>query len=475
MTELLAPAGNIESLKVAVENGADAVYLGVSEFNARLKADNFTVDNLAEWVEYAHLFGVKVYLVLNTSLKEAELSRAADVAKKAKTAKIDAIIVTDIGLIQILQNTMPDMVLHFSTQTGIHNLEGALEAKKLGASRVIVSRETTARDIENIKQTGLQVEAFVHGALCVSFSGGCLLSSFIGGNSGNRGLCMQPCRQQYKALTGSKNAKEGYLLSTSDLCALPYVEWLIKSGVSSLKIEGRLRRPEYVAQAVKTYRKILDGGKYSEEDIVNLKKIYNRGDFTEGYYFSADDKNRTANIMSTVIQGHKGAFVGRIGEKGLKFSEGDGFKVLRKGSEIGSAVFEYGTLKFSIKAVKADDELFITSDARQLEELKTQNKRLPVNILFSARVGEPAELEFTCKNTTITIKSDFIVSAARSAPITAEDIKGQLEKLNDTFFQCGNIKIEIEGDIFLAKSQINEMRRRAAEKLKNGILSAYDK
>jgi putative protease len=488
MPELLAPAGSVDGLKAAVENGADAVYLGLEGiFNARLKASGFTVHNLTEWVEYAHLHGVRVYLTLNTAIKEDELKESIEVAKVGKIAKVDAIIVSDIGLIHSLRSTMPDIDLHLSTQAGIHNMEGALEAVKLGVRRIILSREARMGDIIKIKKNiRCEIEVFVHGALCVSFSGNCLLSSFIGGNSGNRGLCKQPCRQHYKAILDTKICNTGYLLSTSDLCMLPCLNKLTEIGVDSLKIEGRLRRAEYTAQVVRTYRRVLNAnGLYTEQDISDLKKIYNRGDFTNGYYFMTGTKKD--DLISSAVQGHKGLFVGHVSSvlcdkynestllltgKNVSIVNGNAYKVLRNGKEIGNAVVKNGHVK-GTSGIKKGDELYITSDEEQLQTLKVQNKKLPVKIRFIANIGERAQLVFIHNEHTVYVSSEFIVPPAHSVPTAKSEIKIQMLKLNTTPFVSDEIEIKTMGDLFIAKSQLNKMRREAVEKLKTKILSAY--
>ena len=264
-TEVLAPAGNFESLKCAVMNGADAVYLGLTRFNARAKAGNFTTEELKKAVEFCRFFGVKVYVTFNTIYKQSEYDDVITCMKECRDIGVNAFILQDFSLISRIKSTMPDIVLHLSTQAAVHNLEGALAAEKLGFTRVILSREALLGDIEKIhKNTSLEIEAFVQGALCVSFSGNCYFSSLVSGFSGNRGKCMQLCRKQYVF-----NGKKAYWLSPKDVCMKNKVDQLIKAGVCSFKIEGRMRRPEYVGEAVNCYKTILSGEKY---DISRLKR-----------------------------------------------------------------------------------------------------------------------------------------------------------------------------------------------------------
>ena len=258
MVELLSPAGNFDSLKAAVQNGADAVYFGTEYFSARAYATNFSLDKLEEAISYAKLRGVKTHLTLNTLLKDSELDKSFEIAKKAYEYGIDAIIVQDIGFGKLLIDSFPDLDIHASTQMSIHNLQGVLALEKLGFKRVVLARELSARDITYIcKHSNIEIECFIHGALCISYSGQCLFSSIIGGRSGNRGCCAQPCRLPYTLLENDNSIDNGYLLSTRDLCGLDYLQDLISAGVTSLKIEGRMKSPTYVSTVTRIYKKYI--------------------------------------------------------------------------------------------------------------------------------------------------------------------------------------------------------------------------
>ena len=259
MIELLSPVGDFECLKAAVQNGADAVYFGAGSFNARAFATNFDDEALENAITYAKLRGVKTNLTLNTLIKNDEMENAINLAKKAYELGIDAIIVQDLGLARYLIKNFPDLAIHGSTQMSVHSLEGVLALQKMGFSRVVLSRELSLEEIEYIcKNSNIEIEVFVHGALCISYSGQCLFSSMVGGRSGNRGKCAQPCRLPYELLENDTTIDKGYLLSPRDLCGLDYLPQLIKSGVSCLKIEGRMKTPEYVATVTRIYRKYLD-------------------------------------------------------------------------------------------------------------------------------------------------------------------------------------------------------------------------
>lgn len=305
MIELLAPAGDISALKTAIASGTDAVYLGLSAFNARIKAQNFNGDNIADVVKYCHIFGVRVYVTVNISIKHNEIEDVENLISLCKRADVDAFIICDFAVLDIVRRIAPEIPLHASTQLGICNAEGAKFAESCGFTRVVLSREATLEEIKKIRaETNLEIECFVQGALCVAFSGKCLMSSITNGGSGNRGRCLQPCRLKYT----EKGGKSGYLLSTSDLCLVNRLSELNAAGVTSFKIEGRLRRNEYVAKTVSVYRKVIDNNFAVEKsDIEILKSAFNRGGFSEGYAFSDTDK-----IMSIRTQGNIGVRAGRI-------------------------------------------------------------------------------------------------------------------------------------------------------------------
>lgn len=292
MIELLAPAGDFECLKAAVQNGADAVYFGTNLFSARAYATNFDSKNLEEAIFYSKSRGVKTYLTLNTLLKNSELDKAFNIAKNAYFLGIDGIIIQDLGLADMLIKNFPDLPLHASTQMTIHNLNGALLLEKLGFKRVVLSRELSLNEISYIcNNCSIEIECFIHGALCICYSGQCLFSSIVGGRSGNRGKCAQPCRLPYSLVKRDKNnncstIQNGYLLSTRDLCTLEELGSFISSNVTSLKIEGRMKSPEYVATVTRIYRKYIDIAKskpnyqVNESDKIELLQVFNRGSFS---------------------------------------------------------------------------------------------------------------------------------------------------------------------------------------------------
>ena len=307
MSEILAPAGDAQSFYAALNAGADAIYLGLTDFSARKSAENFTLSNLSQFTDRAHLFGVKVYVALNTLVKDAELPSFFSCAREAWNAGADALIIQDIFLGKILHECYPEIVLHLSTQAGVCNVYGARLAKRYGFSRVILARETPIEDISEIAKI-LETEVFVQGALCTCFSGQCYMSSFAGGNSGNRGFCKQPCRKKY-SIDGNKKEKLAYRLSLSDLCVGEQIRPLIQAGVCSFKIEGRMRSPSYVSASVRYYRDLLDekSAPVLKQDFSDLKRTFNRGNYTLGYSFGQDK-----NLISFEVQGHIGERVGKV-------------------------------------------------------------------------------------------------------------------------------------------------------------------
>lgn len=463
--EILAPAGNMESLKCAVNNGADAVYLGLKKFNARAKAGNFSTEELREAVEYCRFFGVKVYVTFNTIYKKNEYDEVIECIKQCSDIGVNAFILHDFALISRIKSTMPDIVLHLSTQAGVHNLDGALAAEKLGFTRVILSRETLISDIEKIrKNTSLEIEAFVQGALCVSFSGNCYFSSLVSGYSGNRGKCMQLCRKKY-----SFKNKKAYWLSPKDVCMRDEMQKLIAAGVSSFKIEGRMRRPEYVGEAVNCYKSALENKKY---DLNRLKKMYNRGDYTQVYV-----KNDLEDVIYPYTQNHIGKAVGTV--KSLKgryallscpLSKGDGIKFMRGNMEIGSASVSSDGVKTGFTGkVLPGDEVRITTDKKLCDEVLSKKRLLDFDLAAKVDNGK-IELSLTCGNVCETIVKDGI-EPAKNNPLTEKDVIIAFTKTDDKGFRLRNADISINQSVFLAKSQLNELRRQALGRLRQKIIA----
>ena len=484
--EILSPVGNKESFYAAVNNGADAVYLGVKEFNARNNIQNFGIDEIKEIVEYAHIFDVKVYLAINILIKDQEMLEALNIAKKAYLSGVDAFIVQDLGFATTLKKCIPEAELHASTQMGIHNLEGAKFLEGLGFSRVVLSRETSLKEIKRIKEgTNLEVEYFVQGALCVAFSGNCYLSSLLCSKSGNRGECKQLCRLPYLI----ENMKEeGFYLSAKDFCMLPMLKELAEAGVDSFKIEGRARRPSYVAIATRIYKQAVESDfKFSDKDIEDLKKSFNRGDFIKGYLSGE-------KIIDEKIQGHKGIKVGKVikVEKGKRFnlvtllsdheiSKGDGLKFIKDGKEVASlGVGDVKKIKNNTYVVstatdvKLNSDVYLTLDYKFEENALKNIKKLKLNAIFNAKLNKKAELILKYKDISVAVKSKNIFEEANSQPLNYSDLFTQLSKITDFPFIISELNANLD-NVFARKSEINEMRREGLKLLKEAILNQYKK
>ncbi len=484
--ELLAPAGSLDNLKVAVSAGADAVYLGLQTFNARNKADNFSKENIAEVVAYCHLRNVKVYLTVNTLIKDSEVQDFIDMIKVCVEAKVDAYIVQDFGVAYLLKNNFANICLHSSTQMGVHNLEGAKVMEKYGFTRVVLSRETTLEDIRQIRQnTSLEIEYFVQGALCVAFSGNCYMSSLMHNESGNRGRCLQLCRLPYSSFIDDKPIKKGYLLSPTDISLIDRLKELKKAGVDSLKIEGRMRRSGYVATATKEYRKAIDNLEGKDFNKDNLVKVFYRGKYNEAYL---DTKN--PNIINTLFQNHRGVEIGVV--KAVKpfknlneiivssahnIVVGDGLKFVgRAESSLGvGSVKKVGDNYSLISTAKPnkDDKVFLMVDKAYEDSVVSIDKKIDITAKFVGKVGNKPILTFVCGEVEVSCSGENVLEKAKSSPMTIDMIGEQIAKLGDTDFNLVSFEADIE-DIFMPKSQLNELRRNAIEQLKVAIIEEYN-
>lgn len=480
MLEILAPAGNAECAAAAINNGANAIYLGYSSFSARQSADNFDGEALRTVIQNAHLNDVKVYVAMNTIVKDSEVEDFIKTMLFVWSLGADAIILQDVLLGKVLHRQYPEIVLHLSTQAGVCNVNGAKFAKECGFSRVILARETPLAEIEKIAKI-IETEVFVQGALCTCFSGQCYFSSFAGGNSGNRGRCKQPCRKQYSYNRKGFEEKT-YALSLSDLCVGEDVEKLMQAGVVSFKIEGRMRRAEYVAAAVRYYRILLDKKSGEQAALSDLKRTYNRGNYTRGLAFGQDKR-----FLSPVIQGHLGEKVGVIKVINGKFlvesqwkpRQGDSFKILRDGHEVGGAWFSKQEGKHFVLSskvrLKNGDSVFVTTDTAVNERVLQAQKKSVLSISLQFHENDYAfakcgDVEYT---------SAELLQSASNRPLIEEELKNCFSKTDGLPVEIVFEKIDIEGNIFIPKSKLNEFRRNFYEKLlekitKNGhILYEY--
>lgn len=510
MIDLLSPVGDFDCLKAAVQNGANSVYFGANLFSARAFASNFDLDELKNAIQYARIRGVKTNLTLNTLIKNDEFEDAFNLAKKAYEFGIDAIIVQDLGLAKMLIKSFPDLAIHASTQMSVHNLQGVLELQELGFKRVVLSRELSIGEIEYIcRNSNVEIECFIHGALCISYSGQCLFSSMIGGRSGNRGKCAQPCRLPYKLLENNSVIDSGYLLSTRDICGLDFIPDMINAGVTCLKIEGRMKKPEYVATVTRIYRKYIDLAESSEPYVVDdadrkiLMQAFNRGSFSCGHLSNEPNKKLVFKDKSD----NMGLFLGKVekynSNKGyitVKLNEpievGDTVALEResgtynvsevmvsnkniKGTKVGQTV-TIGRMKGNIKL---GDKIFKMSSKSQNsianDSLRFENRKVALNCKVTVKENQPLEINITSandldiyKNLNITSTLDVLPVEAKNRPISKDDIIAQINKTTSTPFNFANIKVNLDDNLFLPKiSSLNELRRTALENVENFAIS----
>ena len=477
--ELLSPAGNREALVAAVQNGADAVYLGYTAFGARSYAGNFDGEGLAEAVRYCHERGRRVYVTVNTLVKDAEMDDAADVLEMLLNCGADAAIVQDLGLAALCRERFPELSLHASTQMTIHNAQGVRLLREMGFTRVVPARECPLSEVRAIAAEGLETEVFVHGALCVSVSGQCLFSSMVGGRSGNRGKCAQPCRMRYRQADGT----DGYLLSTRDLMLLSRLGELRDAGVLSLKIEGRMKRPEYVAVVTAAYRRALDRAMRGEpcapdaQTERELLQIFNRGGFTEGYLTGRTNEA----LMSWKRPNHWGVPIGTVTRMRAELADvrltealhdGDGLAI--RGAQERETVYSGPCRSAGSEATvrvadggfmpRAGDEVFRLTDALQMEKAREsyarETTRIPFDARLTARVGERPTLVVTDGAHEAAAQGEEAVSAAKSRALDEAGARRQIEKTGDTPYALRKLTLLGEG-AFLPASALNALRRDA--------------
>lgn len=564
MIELLSPIGDFDCLKAAVQNGADSVYFGGSLFNARYNAHNFDADELKQAIQYAKLRNVKVDFTLNTLIKNNEFADAVELANYVYSLGVDAIIVQDLGLARYLIKNFPDLPIHASTQMTIHNLHGVKELEELGFKRAVLSRELSLDEIQYIcKNTNIEIETFIHGALCISYSGQCLFSSSIGARSGNRGKCAQPCRLPYK-LFSTNNQKQklnqnksdtnnsincnnndndnnsnncnnnsnynnhnncnnnsndicldsGYLLSPRDLCGLNYIPQLINAGVSCLKIEGRMKSPEYVATVTKIYRKYIDLA-YSQKDYIidqndidELMQVFNRGGFSSANFESTPNRNYVFKEKPNNI----GIYIGNVSK--LNKEKGLVRLTLKNDVQIGDKIsFEKEEHKYTISELMCNnnnlreantgdtvvigrmkgnlhlgDKVYKLTDAvksKKIDEfIQKENKKIPLSAHIIVKKGVPLSLEVTsCDKEngnyfSMSAKSviDILPIDAITNPISEDRIKEQLCKTTNSQFEFKYIKVDLDDNTYVPKiSYINQLRRECLEKLEEQAIKRFSR
>lgn len=531
--ELLSPVGDFECLKAAVQNGANSVYLGASSFSARAKATNFGNEELLNAIKYAKLRNVSVHLALNTLIKNEEFEEAVNLAVDAYNMGVDAIIVQDLGLASYLLKNYPEIPLHASTQMTVHNLDGVKQLEKMGFTRVVLSRELTLDEIKYIREnTEVELEVFVHGALCISYSGQCLLSSAIGGRSGNRGLCAQPCRLPYELIEeniktqNKKTLDKGYILSPRDNCAIELLPELIKLGIDSFKIEGRMKTPYYVGVVTRTYRKYIDlilnnitlennelRSMISKElnkinpetgltDKEELTQVFNRGGFSTGHF----KPNR--NLIFKDKPNNMGFYIGTISHinenKGhLKLtledtiSVGDKVSINNESYTVSELMIDnrnYETLGKgkTVKIGRMKGKISVGSKIYRIETAKLNKsimptfkedknfKKIPLNGEITVKKGMPISLkvwsdEGFYNGLEFSATSTQSPMDAQNKPVTEEKIIEQISKTGNTEFEFKNIKVNLDDNLFLPMSVLNDIRRITLEGLESLVLKTYSR
>lgn len=428
--ELLAPAGSLKTLKAVIHAGADAVYLGGSMFGARAYANNFNEEELLEAIRFGHIHGRKIILAVNTLLKEYELGQLYDYLRPYYEAGVDAVIVQDMGVMEFIKTHFPNLPIHTSTQMTITNVEGARLLKEQGVERVVTAREMSLEEIQRIHdEVGVELESFIHGALCYCYSGQCLFSSIIGGRSGNRGRCAQPCRLSYEVLQGEKSLTGHHatpILSLKDMCTLPFLYELADHGVYSFKIEGRMKTPEYAAGVVSIYRKYmdsyLDGSRIPVEkkDIRALLELGNRGGFTNGYYYHHND----SDMLSGESASHNKS---------------------------------EGVLQDNIRREYVDTEL---------------KEKIKGKLILNKEC--PAKIEVQYGKIKVSYQGDMVL-VAQNRPLTEEVVTEKITKTGNTPFVFENLEVTMDDDIFMPVNQLNQLRRGALEALEEALLKPYER
>ena len=510
--ELLAPAGGWDALVAAIENGADAVYIGGRDFSARQGAENFDREEIARAIEFAHIRERKIYVAVNTLIDDSEFNQALDYIHELYQLAVDAVIVQDLGLLYALRKVMPALPVHASTQMTIHNVSGVKYLQELGVKRAVLARELSGEEIRQIKQAvpTLELEIFVHGALCFSYSGQCLFSSMVGGRSGNRGRCAQACRLPYE-LYSSRSAvpvqrQDGgrYVLSPADLCLIEYLADIRDRGITSLKIEGRMKRPEYVAVVTRSYREALDSleQNHPRRDFDKLKRdmlqVFNRN-FSSGYY-----RSERRGFLSSKRPNHRGVYVGRVlqqeqsGLTQLKLSEQlgleDGIEVwvargknpvayvrdMKAGGRSVSNAARGDVVELNIQGrAAAGDRVFKIYDAsllgnaaRSAREYSSGKIEVDAEVVMSP--GEAAQITFRDKRgNQAQVFSQSPAQVAEKHGLDEAHLRDKLGRLGNTPFTLANLTLISSGELMIPLSELNDARRRAVEQLRAAYLKPY--
>lgn len=484
--ENLAPAGNWDALRSAVAAGADAVYLGYAAYSARAGAGNFDEQQLRDAVRFAHLHHVRVHVTVNTLIKDGEMAGVVDVLRLLSEIRVDAVLVQDFGVLRMARRCFPDLPIHASTQMAIHNATGVRFCRNQGMTRAVLARECSAAEIALAAKEGIEIEVFGHGAQCVAVSGECLFSSVVGGRSGNRGRCAQPCRLLY-----TYRGKTAAWLSPRDVCMRDDLPELNKAGVASIKLEGRLKRPEYVATIANSYRNAIDAmdnghfRKADEAEMTGLRQIFSRGGFMRGYAMGAED----AGVIDPARVSHGGVKIGRVEfaagnmarvrlERSL--DDGDGLQIrtaqgdaelIYAGHDTEAGQIAVVRLRPDIRT-KAGDEVYRLTSEKQLQWARSLAiPAIPADMALIAYPGKPLALTMTDGESSVTVTGDT-VAPAQSRAMSEEDAQRSLGKLSDTPFSLRTLTVQTAG-AFVPVSALNQLRREACQQLAEARIAAF--
>lgn len=508
--EILAPVGNFESLKAAVNNGADAVYLAGKKFGARSYANNFDNEEIVNAINYAHLYNVNVYVTINTLIYDQELAELDKYVTFLYQNNVDAVIIQDFGAICHIINKFPDLEVHASTQMTIHNVDGAKFLEDIGVKRVVVARESSIEEIKEIStNTNVEIEAFVHGALCVSYSGQCLMSSLIGGRSGNRGKCAQPCRKEYSLYNEEKLLSDSkYLLSTKDLATIKHIPDLIEAGVKSFKIEGRMKSPEYVGIIVKSYKEAINNhfnnkDKNNNDYVNNINKVYNRK-YTTGHIM----KDKYNNILNIDRQNNNGLDCGKVIKVATnkitvkltnEIAVNDKIRIVDGNEESGTVVNKitldgksvnnalssrivdiYGNyskiVKTGASVYKIEDNALVTQVRKTFVNEYYRKNTLLADIQIRKDQNPKAYVYVTNNEiveSTLEIELDVLPELSKNNPLTIEKVKNQLEKTGNTPYSLNINSIDLDNNLYLSIKDLNQLRRNIIDKVNYYKINKY--
>lgn len=479
-TEILAPVGNFAMLEAGIAAGAHSFYLSLDEFGARAYAENFTIDDIKEVIDYIHLFGKRVFITMNTLIKDSEMAKAISYVEKLYEYGTDGLIIQDMGFFSIIKDKVPGMELHASTQMAVREYYGARYLASLGFDRIVIARETPIEEIRKIASLPCEVEVFVHGSLCVSYSGECLMSSYYGGRSANRGRCAGPCRQKYDLISDGKVLANDYFLNMKDLNVIDNLDELLEIGVDCIKIEGRMKTAEYVYTAVSNYRSKIDKNTYDKNELLDAS---NRG-YTQGFIFDQNrdyvllkDDNKHRSVGKVFAENDKKYFISNS-----NLSLGDNLEITTdrnkklpftttKSYKVGDKIL----LEKYHDAKVGSDILLLnsTSLGQNLESGLSSYKNLDVKLYFEAKIGDYPKLTLDDGENKVTYIHHVMCEEAKNISITEDDIKENLSKFNDEIYTPSLIEVDIDKGIFLRKKDINQCRREGISLLEKSILDKY--